>query len=108
MVADVLEADGWNVRFLGTHLPHRDILDAIDHHEPRVIGISATVLTNLPAVSDLVEAARRRYGSAVAILVGGGAFRSRPDSWREIGADGIGRDLKEAVRIARELTSGGS
>ncbi len=108
MVADVLEADGWNVMFLGTHLPHRDILQAVESHEPRLIGISATVLGNLPAVSELVEETRRRYGSEVTILVGGGAFRSRPDLWRELGADGFGRDLNEAVRIANELHELGS
>ncbi len=99
---------GWDVRFLGTHLPHRDILQAIEEHEPRLIGISATVLLSLPSVSDLVEETRRQYGGAVTILVGGGAFQSHPDSWREVGADGLGRDLKEAVRVADALTSGGS
>ncbi len=103
MVADVLEADGWGVRFLGTQLPHRGVLEAIDEHEPRLIGVSATVLSNLPAVADLIEDTRRRFGDAVSIVVGGAAFRIRPDVWREMGADGFGRDLREAVSLADRL-----
>jgi len=103
MVADVLEADGWNMRFLGSQLPHRDILTAIDEHEPRLIGISATVLFSLKAVEDLIDHTRRRFGDEVKVVVGGGAFRSRPEIWRDLGADGYGSDLDEAVSVAGSL-----
>ena len=103
MVADVLEADGWNVRFLGTQLPHRGVLEAVDEHEPELIGISATVLFNLPAVAELIEELRSRFDDQLTILVGGSAFRTRPDVWEEMGADGYGGDLREAVRLADQL-----
>lgn len=44
MVADVLEAHGWDVRYLGTNLPHRSILQAIREHQADWVGISATTL----------------------------------------------------------------
>jgi methanogenic corrinoid protein MtbC1 len=103
MVADVLEADGWNTRFLGTQLPHGGILEAVEEHEPQLIGISATVLSNLPAVAELIGELRARFGSEVVILVGGAAFTGQR-AWREMGADGVGRDLEEAVARAAELT----
>lgn len=103
MVADVLESDGWNTRFLGTQMPHRDILGVIESHGPRIVGISATLLPNLPAVRALIDAIRERTPERTRILVGGGAFRSRADFWTEIGADGYGRDLREAVHAARSL-----
>lgn len=102
MVADVLEAAGWNMRFLGTQLPHRGVLEAIEAHEPRLLGISTTVLSNLPAAADLVAAARRSFGSDLRILVGGAAF-GHGTAWREIGADAYGRDLRDAVAVADEL-----
>ncbi|MEX0891150.1 MAG: cobalamin-dependent protein [Gemmatimonadota bacterium] len=105
MVADMLEADGWNMRFLGTHLPHAAVLSAIEDHRPSLLGISATVLRNLPAVADLIEQTRRHFG-AVAILVGGGAFRSSPEMWREIGADGFGHNIRHAVAVAHTVSSG--
>jgi MerR family transcriptional regulator, light-induced transcriptional regulator len=106
MVADVLEADGWNVRFLGTQTPHGDILKAIDEHEPAVVGISATMLFNLMNVSDLVEGVQSRFGSEVRLVVGGSAFRGKPDLWREIGAHGFGHDLRAAVAAVRAVTGG--
>ena len=103
MVADVLEADGWNVRFLGTQLPHNGVLEAIRNHEPELVGISATVLSNVPSVGDLVTDIRREFGSDISVLVGGSAFRSSPDVWQEMGADGFGRDLHDAVAVANRL-----
>lgn len=103
MVADVLEADGLNVRFLGTQLPHHGILQAIDEHQPRLIGISATILFSLPAVAELIEETRREFGSDVRVLVGGAAFRGGAHIWRDMGADGFGADLDAAVLEARRL-----
>ena len=55
MIADILEADGWNVRFLGTQMPHRDILSTIEEHRPRIVGISITMLFNLPRARALID-----------------------------------------------------
>lgn len=107
MVADVLEADGWNMRFLGTQMPHEGVLQAIEEHEPVLVGISATILLNLPAVAELIEETRRRFDRDVRILVGGAAFGAGPEVWRDMGADGYGRDLRDAVTVAAELASGG-
>lgn len=108
MVSDVLEADGWNARFLGTQLPHASVLEAIAEHEPLLVGISATVLSSLQGVVELIDETRATFGSDVRILVGGGAFRANPGSWKSVGADGYGRDLRDAVRVADELVPRGS
>lgn len=99
MVADVLEASGWTVHFLGTNLPHTSILDAIREHQPEGVGISATMLFNVPALTRLVESIRGEWGTARRIVVGGAAFRHAPDLWREIGADGYGRHLRDALDV---------
>jgi MerR family transcriptional regulator, light-induced transcriptional regulator len=107
MVADVLESAGWDVRFLGSHLPYRDILLAVQEHEPRILAISATMLYNLPRVAALTAETRRVFGESVRVVVGGGAFRTSPDAWRELGADGFGSDLRDAVRVIDSLADGG-
>ncbi|HMM34816.1 MAG TPA: cobalamin-dependent protein, partial [Thermoanaerobaculia bacterium] len=77
MIADALEADGWDVRFLGTDVPGPDVLDAIAAHRADLFGISCTLRQNVPKVSALVDAVRARFGEArPRILVGGGAFRA--------------------------------
>lgn len=103
MMADMLECDGWDVRFLGTQMPPRDILVAIDEHQPKLLGLSATMLFNLHHVEGLIEDVRKTFGGKIVILVGGGAFCAQPDVWREIGADGFGRDLREGIEQARAL-----
>jgi MerR family transcriptional regulator, light-induced transcriptional regulator len=106
MVADVLESVGWDVRFLGSQLPHRDILRAVEEHEPQVLGISATMLYNLPKVAALTADTRRRFGTDVHVVVGGGAFRASPGAWRDLGADGFGKDLRDATRVIDSLFGG--
>jgi MerR family transcriptional regulator, light-induced transcriptional regulator len=102
MVADVLEADGWDVRFLGTNMPHAGILQAIEEHEAQVLGISTTMLFNLPKVSALVAAVRAKLQArAPRIVLGGSAFRLAPELYRELGAQGFAPDLREAVTLAR-------
>jgi MerR family transcriptional regulator, light-induced transcriptional regulator len=105
MVADMLEAEGWNVRFLGTQLPHRDILHAVEEHGPAVVGISATMLYSLPRVAELVSAIRASAGEGVRIVVGGGAFRAAPDAWADMGADGAASDLRSAVALVARLVA---
>ena len=58
IVADVLESAGWDVRFLGTNTPGRAVLQAVEEHRADVLGISATMLFNLPNVRRLIEQAR--------------------------------------------------
>lgn len=106
MVADVLEADGWNVRFLGTQTPHGDVLGAIEEHEPSVLGVSATMLFNMRSAADLVERVRARFGSDLKIIVGGSAFSSTRGVWQDTGADAYGLDLRDAVARVREITGG--
>lgn len=103
MVADILESAGWDVRFLGSELPHKDILRAVEQHEPQVLGISATMLYNLPKVAALTAETRALFGRELRVVVGGGAFRASPDAWRDLGADGFGRDLRDAMRVIDSL-----
>ncbi len=100
MVADMLESDGWNVRFLGTNMPHRGILAAIDETRTDLLGISVTMLFNLPHVRALVQEVRERLGArAPRIVVGGGAFRLCPGFCDEIGVAGPAADVAAAVQL---------
>lgn len=59
MVADVLESHGWNVHFLGSNLPSSSILDAIHNHHANVVGISTTMVFNIPQTKDLIRQIRQ-------------------------------------------------
>jgi methanogenic corrinoid protein MtbC1/ActR/RegA family two-component response regulator len=104
MVADVLEASGWDVRFLGTDTPMQGVLDAIEEHEAGILGISATMLFSIPNVARLVASVRDKFGSRFPIMLGGAAFRSAPGLFKELGANACGLDLQSAITFAAELT----
>lgn len=100
IVADMLESDGWNVRFLGTNMPHRGILAAIHETRTDLLGISATMLFNLPQVRALVHEVRESLGArAPRIVVGGGAFRLCPAFCVELGIFGPAPDVAAAVQL---------
>jgi methanogenic corrinoid protein MtbC1 len=103
MVADALESDGWDVRFLGTNMPHDGILKVVQEHKADIVGISATMLFNLPRVRRLVTEIRQRSGVGARVIVGGGAFRSAPNLYAEIGAHGHAPGLREAIALLRGL-----
>jgi methanogenic corrinoid protein MtbC1 len=105
MVADALEADGWDVRFLGTDVPHEAVLAAVIAHRAEILGISSTVLFSLPKVIQIVSLVRGRLGAeAPRILLGGAAQRAAPDLWRQVGAVGSASDVRSALRLARGAT----
>jgi methanogenic corrinoid protein MtbC1 len=105
MVADALEATGYDVRFLGTNTPAGGVLDTIAEHRADILGISATMFFNVPHVIRLAEAVRDRHGSRVRIIVGGAAFRWAPSLCEEIGASGCALDLQSAIHLVNRLTS---
>jgi MerR family transcriptional regulator, light-induced transcriptional regulator len=108
MIADVLEASGWDVRFLGTDTPSKGVLDAVEEHEARILGISATMLFSVPQVIRLAEQVRERSGDRISIIVGGAAFRLTPGLCEEIGAKGYALDVRSAIRLVSGLTLSGS
>jgi len=109
IVADTLEMDGWDVRYLGTAMPHQGIVDAVGDARADIVAISATMLFCLPAVEDLVQRVRERFPAGrPRILLGGGAFVATPDLWRSLGVDGQGTNLDEAMTLARDVHPGPS
>jgi len=105
MVADVLEADGWDVTFLGTNVPAEGIIQSIRQHGPDLFGISSTMFFNIPKVIQLVEAVHKEFGDSVRIMLGGGAFRVLQELPRELEGCIVALNLREALdRTRRDLS----
>lgn len=108
MVADALESDGWDVRFLGADVLVPAVLEAIGTHRPEVLGVSCTMLQNVPNVTALIRTVQGSFGDAAPrFVVGGGAFRAVPGLAREAGADAWAPDLRAAVAVLRSLPGNG-
>jgi methanogenic corrinoid protein MtbC1 len=105
IVADVLEASGWDVRFLGTNMPREGILRVIEQQQAAVVGISVTMLFNIPQLIGLIDAVNRAFGrESVRVIVGGAAFRASRALWKETGAHGFANDAREVAALVEHLT----
>lgn len=105
MLADVLESDGWDVRFLGTNAPAEDVVATVRDHKADVLGISATMLFSIPRVRELIEMCRDDDGERLRIIVGGQAFRAAPGLHEEVGAHAFAADLRQARAVLRDWSS---
>jgi methanogenic corrinoid protein MtbC1 len=94
MVSDMLEANGWQVQFLGSNLPIASILDTVAEAKPQLLGISVTMLFNVQHATRLIAQVKQAAGS-IRVVVGGSAFRY--GAWRATGADDYASDVRSAV-----------
>jgi methanogenic corrinoid protein MtbC1 len=101
MVSDVLEADGWDVMFLGTNVPAEGVIESIRQHKADLFGISATMFFNIPKVIELVEATRKEFGDSVRIMLGGSAFRTLQELPSELEGCIVAMDLRETLDKTR-------
>lgn len=104
MVADLFAADGWEVRFLGTDIPHAEIVRALEVYKPDVLGVSATILPSLSSAIRLIGLMRQQLGDdSPQVLLGGRAFREAAELGSELGAAGVALDLEEALALTRQI-----
>jgi methanogenic corrinoid protein MtbC1 len=98
LFADTMEANGWTVRFLGTDLPNSSVLAALEDSSADLLCLSTTLVSNLPAVADLVRAVRSKLGERpLKIILGGAAYRFASTHFaREVGATEV-TDLRGAL-----------
>lgn len=82
--SDLLEMKGWDVRFCGTHLPNDNIITMIEETGPDVVGLSTTMVFNIPTTVELTEKIRARF-SSLPIVLGGRAWASQSQLAKELG-----------------------
>ena len=107
MVADFFEMDGWNTFYTGANTPHESVIRTLAERDANVLGISATITSNVGAVAALIAAVRDHPACReMKILVGGNPFNLAGDLWQRVDADGSGRDAQQAITVAGELLAG--
>ena len=98
IVADLFEVGGWNVHCTGANTPAQSITDLVQQTNARVLCISTTLATSLPAVSELIDQVRSDCQSAAPhILVGGQAYMSDPNLWQQVGADSFALSARDGI-----------
>ncbi len=106
MVANALEMDGWDVRYLGANTPIDDLMELLVNAPPRILAISIGMPFNLADVARLIQRVRAtpELGN-VRIMVGGLLFHHFPEMEETLGADAYGADCDAAVRIANQCAA---
>ena len=102
MVADLFENDGWDSVYLGAAVPEDAMLDAVETNHPDLIALSVTMPQHLMACRDVVNAIRARYPAA-RIAVGGKAFESTHDLWKQWPIDLYVTDARQLLQQANQL-----
>lgn len=101
MVADMLESNGWDVKYLGANLPQSDLMKLIQVETPDFVCISKTMSFHMDDLIETVASIRQVYDKEVLpIMVGGLAINEMPEIKQIIGADAYPSDAWESAEIA--------
>lgn len=101
MCADLFEARGWNVYFLGGGVPNDEILSLVGQLGPDVLLMFGTQPAGVPGVRRLVDLIREiGVSPTMNIMVSGGVFNRADGLWKEVNADLIARTAQQAIEIA--------
>jgi methanogenic corrinoid protein MtbC1 len=98
IAADVLEGAGFDVQFAGGALPLHALLQAIERHRPRIVGLSATFAVDRGALRDAVTTLRTEVPE-VGLLLGGAAS----EGFGEIAGVQVALRAREVVPAAERL-----
>ncbi len=99
MVADFFTLAGYDVSFVGANTPVDDFIAAVGHIRPRYVAVSVTNYYNLFALRRALERLRAVLPQETEVLVGGNAFRERPELVEELGADRLLSTFDEIAHL---------
>lgn len=103
IAADVLETNGFDVRYLGASVPTESLVTMVSADPPDVLCLSVTMSFHVPVVKKAIARLREAFGRRVPILVGGHALQWDPALRTQLDADGIGTTAVELCAEVRRL-----
>ena len=102
LVNIMLEGAGFTVYDLGVNTPPEKFVEAVQKHEPDIVGFSAFLTTTMPMFKANIEALTRAgLRDKVHIAVGGAPVTQ--EYAKHVGADSYAPDASMATRMAKEL-----
>ena len=104
MVGDLLQAEGWEVYFVGGGVPDDEILAMVGQTRPHIMLVFGAQPEAVPEARALIERIRD-VGTCpdMNIVVTGGIFNRAEGLWREIGADAFCDNMREVLATANAL-----
>jgi len=102
LVSMMMEGAGFEVVNLGINNPVENYLEAMEEHEPQILGMSALLTTTMPYMKVVIDTMKEQgIRDDYIVMVGGAPLN---EAFGEaIGADAYCRDAAVAVETAKEL-----
>ena len=102
LVAMMLEGAGFEVFDLGINTPVEQFLEALEEHEPEILGMSALLTTTMPYMKVVIDTLKEKgLRDDYIVLVGGAPLNE--EFGTAIGADAYCRDAAVAAETAQAL-----
>ena len=103
IIADLFEADGWQVRFVGSGVPMDELVQLVGRIQPELLVYFGTEPGGIPEVRRTLQMLHRIGSSPhTAVLATGGVFNRAPGLWIEVGADSFAPDARTALAKVRK------
>jgi 5-methyltetrahydrofolate--homocysteine methyltransferase len=103
----MLRGAGFEVIDLGVDTSPDDFIDAVEEHQPKLLGMSALLTTTMPNMGKTIEAfIDAGLRDDVQIMVGGAPVTQ--EFADDMGADGYGKDAVACVELAKSLVGAGA
>jgi len=100
LVKMMLAANGFEVIDLGTDTPVEKFVNAVEEHQPDVVGLSALLTTTMPEMQKVVDALKEKgLKEQVKVILGGAPVTE--DFAEKIEADLYAEDALEAVKVLK-------
>ena len=102
MTADLFEAEGWTVWFMGSGVPNDEVLQFVGKTRPDVLCIYGAKPASVPGIRKLIETVREvGVCHEMQILVTGGVFNRASGLSDEIRADLFASNVSEALQVVQ-------
>ena len=102
LVAMMLEGAGFEVTNIGINNSVEDYFQALEKHQPDILGMSALLTTTMPYMKVVIdEMVKQNIRDDYIVLVGGAPLNE--EFGRTIGADRYCRDAAQAADVAPEM-----
>lgn len=103
IMADLFEADGWDVRFIGSGVPMDELIQLVGSFQPGLLIYFGTEPGGIPEIRRTLQMLHRISASPdTGVLTCGGIFNRAEGLWIEVGADAFAPDARSALAQARE------
>jgi methanogenic corrinoid protein MtbC1 len=101
VIYSALRASGIDLTDFGT-LDRDQLLRQVKNHNIRILLVSVLMLASALQLKDFI-ADLKEAGLPTKVIVGGAPFRFDSELWTRVGADAVGNNTAEAIRITRQL-----